>query len=316
MTNSRTASVVAVVCVLALTACTQSGPPNGEPTGTPTPPHTTAVASPGQPEPVSPSPEPEATTPASSTTEPEPTTSATTATARRQVLVYFLIDAPAGFRLVREPQQVSAETPARGAVEAMIAGPDDPDYATPWNPAARVLGISDTAGVITVDLSGEAGTADVGSEVAALMKQQLIYTVTEQLGVEKRVLLHIDGLPAAEVWGVVDWATPEPRGEWSETLLLVGIDTPGEGASVPSPVVVSGRAAVFEATLPWRVLTPEGEVVSEGFAMTSEGMTMAPYQFEVPLPAGEYVIEITEDDPSDGQGGPLDVDTRRITVTG
>lgn len=318
MMRSRLASVVVVVCAL-LTACTPNGPQDGGETLPPPSPQTTAVASPGQtgPAPTSAAPDPTTpTTPTTTSAAPEPTTPATTATAQRQALVYFQMDAPGGARLVRESQQVAAETPARGAIEAMLAGPDDPDYTSPWNPATRVLGISDDGGVIIVDLSAEARTADVGSDFAAMMKQQLIYTVTEHLGTGNKVLLHIDGAPAGELWGAVDWSVPEPRGEWSQVLLFVGIDTPGEGEPVTSPVVVTGQAAVFEATLRWRVLTPEGTVVEEGFAMTSEGNTMAPYQFEVPLPTGEYVIEVTEDDPSDGEGGPLDVDTRSVVVTG
>lgn len=270
---------------------------------------------PGQPSPTSTaSPPPTATpTPTASATA---TPSASVPAASASALVYFLIDAPGGVRLVREPHDVAAGTPARGAVEAMIAGPDDPDYASPWNPATRVLGISDNAGVVTVDLSGEARTADAGSEPAALMKQQLIWTVTEQLGADKNVMLTIDGQPAGELWGVVDWTAPEARTNWLDTLLLVGIDTPADGASVTSPVRVTGQAAVFEATLPWTVYDANDEVVQEGFAMTAEGNTMAPYAFEVTLPPGDYLIEVTEDDPSAGEAGDLDVDDREITVTG
>jgi len=56
----------------------------------------------------------------------------------------------------------------------------------------------------------------------------------------------------------------------------VQIDWPREGATVPSPVRVTGDAAVFEANLPWRV--------------------------------------VAEDDPSGGEGGPLMTDSRTITV--
>lgn len=302
MLGSRALSVSLLTAGLVLSACTPVSPPAGQPTAAPTITTTTTTTT--------------VTTPSASPGSSSPGASPTATTARdAQALVYFQIDGPNGPRLVREPHRVDARTPARGAVEAMIAGPDDPDYRGPWNPGTRVLGISDNADVITVDVSGEARTANVGSAFAVLMKQQLIYTVTEQLGRDKRVLLHIDGAPAGELWGVTEWATPEPRGDWSETLLLVGIDTPAENATVPSPVVVTGQAAVFEATLPWRVRAADGAIVQEGFATTSEGMTLAPYRFDVSLPAGEYMIEVTEDDPSGGEGGPLDVDTRRITVT-
>lgn len=307
MSLVRAASVAVLVGGLVLTGCTPRPPANGGSTPSPTTPSVTTGAptapSTTQPSSVSPS----------STAEP---TSSETAGQRKQALVYFQIDAPNGARLVREPHAVAGGTPARGAVEAMIAGPDDPDYQGPWNPRTRVLGISDSGGVITVDLSADARTANVGSAFASLMKQQLVYTVTEQLGTGKRVMLHIDGEPAGELWGVTDWTSPEPRADWSETLLAVGIDTPAEGASVTSPVAISGQAAVFEATLPWRVLRRDGSTVREGVAMTAEGMTLAPYRFEVTLEPGEYVIEVTEDDPSGGEGGPLDVDSRSFKVAG
>lgn len=306
MSLVRAASVAVLVGGLVLTGCTPGSPANGGSTpsaGVPS----VATDAPTAPPTTQPSVSP------SSTTEP---TSSATAGPRTQALVYFQIDAPNGARLVREPHDVAGGTPARGAVEAMIAGPDDPDYQGPWNPRTRVLGISDSGGVITVDLSAEARTANMGSAFAALMKQQLVYTVTEQLGTGKRVMLHIDGEPAGELWGVTDWTAPEPRADWSETLLAVGIDTPSEGARVTSPVAISGQAAVFEATLPWRVLRRDGSTVREGVAMTAEGMTLAPYRFEVTLEPGDYVIEVTEDDPSGGEGGPLDVDSRSFTVAG
>lgn len=298
--------VAALAAGLLLTGCTTPAQPSASPTGTAMP--TTTPS--------------ESTTPSAlptTTASPSGSASASGTTAPGAVtaaLVYFAIDGPNGARLVREPHDVAAGTPARGAVEAMIAGPDDPDYSSTWNEATRVLGISDNAGVVTVDLSGEARTANAGSEFAALMKQQLIWTVTEQLGADKRVMLHIDGQPAGELWGVVDWTAPEARADWLDTLLLVSIDNPAEGDEVTSPVTISGQAAVFEATLPWRILDADDQVVQQGVTNTAEGQTMAPYSFQVTLPPGEYTVEVTEDDPSAGAGGALDVDDRDFTVTG
>ena len=79
-------------------------------------------------------------------------------------------------------------------------------------------------------------------------------------------------------------------------------------------MTISGDAAAFEANVPWRILDAEGAEVEAGFTMTSEGQTFAPFSFEVELPAGEYVVEISEDDPSDGAAGTPMVDTRSFTV--
>lgn len=264
--------------------------------------------------PASPGPAP---TTASASASVTPTASASgTVALDGTASVYFLVDAPGGIRLARETRGVPAQTPARGAVEAMIAGPQDPDYTSPWNPATRVLGLSESGGVITVDLSSDARTASIGSEGAAAMVHQLIYTVTEAMDASASVRLHIDGAPAGELWGVLEWSDPQPRADWMETRLFVGIDTPTEGAGVTSPVTVSGEAAVYEANLPWRVLTMDGSEVRRGNTMTAEGQTMAPYSFEIDLDPGDYIIEVTEDDPSAGEGRDPHSDTRTITVTG
>lgn len=277
----------ALVPLLALAGCAPV------PTASPTTPATPTAS-------ASPSPSATSTAPT-----PEPTTTA---------LVYFLVEAPNDVVLAREPHDVPAATPALGAVEAMLDTPDDPDYVTTWNPDTRVLGIAVSGDVVTVDLSEDARTANVGSGYASQMASQLVWTVTEVLGVEKGVQLNIAGAPAGELWGVLSWDEPVKRGDASANRLMVGIDTPREGATVTSPVRVVGEAAVYEANLPWRVLSPGGDVVKQGNAMTAEGQTMAPYSFQVDLPPGTYRLEVTEDDPSDGEGGELDVDSRTFTV--
>ena len=93
------------------------------------------------------------------------------------------------------------------------------------------------------------------------------------------------------------------------------IDSPTEGASVTSPVTVSGEAAAFEATVPWRVLDDQGKVVQKGFTNAAEAFTFSPYSFTVELDPGTYTIEVLEDDPSGGEGGTPMKDTRTVTVS-
>jgi len=251
---------------------------------------------------------------ASVTPSPSPTTTPTSAPA--VVPAYFMIDTRNGLRLAREQRTVTGSDPVRAAVETMIAGPIDPDYATTWNPATRVLGTSRVDGAIVVDLSADARTANVGSEGAALMIQQLVYTATGAAGEPASpVLLRIDGKPAGELWGVVSWDAPVTREDPISVRLLVQIDTPAEGATTASPLHVTGEAAVFEAVLHWAVLDAGGVEVSSGVTMTAEGQTFAPYAFEVELTPGAYTVVITEDDPSDGAGGTPMSDSRAVTVT-
>lgn len=288
----------------------------------------------------------EPTTPGETPTTGEPTPSPTTSEPAEPMAVpaYYVVDTRAGLRLAREWHEVT-DDPVAGAVAAMIAGATDPDYATTWDPGTEVLGIDVDDDVVTVDLSEEARTANVGSEGAALMVQQLVCTVAGAMdaagdddgapaegaddgttsadgddtsddgdGSDVRVMLTVEGEPAGELWGTLMWDAPVAPADPLDVRVLVQIDQPAEGAEVDSPVTVSGDAAAFEANVPWRVLDPEGNETAAGFTMTTEGQTFAPYSFTLDLDPGTYTVEISEDDPSGGAGGTPMTDTRTITV--
>jgi hypothetical protein len=55
-------------------------------------------------------------------------------------------------------------------------------------------------------------------------------------------------------------------------------------------------------------------VVASGFTTTAEGQRFAPFAFTVELEPGEYVVRISEDDPSGGEGRPVMTDDRTVTV--
>lgn len=268
-------------------------------------------------DPEAPDPTPSATpseTPSETPSDPPSETPSETPSDSTMSGVYYVVDTRAGLRLARELRAVPEDQAPEAAVAAMIEGATDPDYTTTWNPATEVLGVSDEGGGITVDLSADALTANVGSEGAALMIQQLVYTVTEALDETAGVTLLVDGEPAGELWGVVSWDEPVVRDDPLDVRSLVQIDAPTEGLVTSSPLRVEGEAAVFEATLGWRVLDADGQEVNGGFTMTAEGQTFAPFQFPLVLDPGTYTIEITEDDPSGGEGGTPMTDTRTVTI--
>lgn len=253
----------------------------------------------------------------------EPTTTAPTAEPTQEPTaapsgagVYYQLDTRAGFRLAREAARAGGDDAVRLAVEQMIAGPVDPDYHTPWNPSTTVLGVDTAGGVLSVDLSADARTANVGSEGAVRMVQQLVYTATDAAGdATLPVMLLIEGEPAGELWGTLVWDEPLTREDPLDVRLLVQVDEPQEGATVTSPVTVRGDAAVFEATLLWSVLDAAGAEVLSGVTTTAEGQVFAPYEFTVELQPGEYTVVISESDPSDGEGGVVMTDSKAITVS-
>jgi hypothetical protein len=199
----------------------------------------------------------------------------------------------------------------------MLSAPSGtvPGHRNPW-PAGSALAapVTHADSVVTVDLNARA--AETAPPDPILAVQQLVYTVTGALGTADPVRLLVEGKPVPRLWsdGVVT-GLPIARADPLGIRVLVGIDEPAEGASVTSPVRVTGEAAVFEATLLWEVRR-DGTVVRSGAASTAEGQKFAPYSFSVPLPPGDYEVRVAEDDPSDGAGRPVMTDTRRITVTG
>lgn len=258
------------------------------------------------PGPVPPRPGPG--TPAAPTSGPE--------LAARALPVYYVAETAAGPRLYREFHRVETADPPSDAVREMFAGAIDPDYRTLWPDGTGLRSPVEAAdGVITVDLTGPTAGAQVGSAGAELTVQQLVYTVQAALQSTDPVRILVDGAPVDELFGAVSTADPVRRADPYATRALVQIDAPADGATVRGSLEVTGEAAVFEATLPWEVLR-DGEVVASGFTSTAEGQVFAAFAFTVELAPGDYVVRITEDDPSGGEGRPVLTDDKAITVTG
>lgn len=233
--------------------------------------------------------------------------------------VYYVADTPAGLRLYREFRRVPTTDPASDAVREMLATPIgvDPDYRNLW-PAGTALHapVSVADGVITVDLTEEAlDGSGLGTPAAQAAVHQLLFTVQGALQSTAPVRLLVAGEPVAELWGAVATAEPIPRPDQYAVRSLVQIDSPANRARVGTEVEVTGEAATFEATVPWEV-RQDGEVVQSGFATAAEGQRFSRFSFTVTLEPGEYVVRVTEDDPSGGEGRPPLSDDKQITVTG
>ncbi len=280
-TNARAAAVLLVAGIL--TACTDA------PVSPPVPPTPGSVSTPapGAPE--------------------------------RALPVYYVADTAAGLRLYREFHRVPTADPPSDAVREMLARPTgiDPHYRSAWPPGTQLrTPVTAADGVITVDLGGPVRDgASVGSAAAEMTVQQLVYTVQGALQSTEPVRLLVDGEPVPELWGTVRTADPIKRADAYAVRSLVQIDSPADGASVGRDVVVAGEAAVFEATVPWEVLR-DGKVVQSGAGMSAEGQRFSPFRFTVRLEPGQYVVRVSEDDPSGGAGRPVLTDDKTITVAG
>ena len=229
---------------------------------------------------------------------PEPAAPTSMNAAERALPVYYVAQTAAGPRLQREFHRLPAADPGTAAVREMLAHPTgtDPDYRNLWPVGATLRApVTSTPDAITVDLSV--------APPENLAAQQLVFTVQGALGVTTPVRFLRDGIPLGP---------PVERGDPYALRSLVQIDQPADGTSTTSPLVVTGEAAVFEATLHWSI-AQDGHTVRTG--ATEEGQAFAPFRFTVDLPAGRYVVRISEDDPAGGAGRPVLTDDRTVTVT-
>lgn len=267
-----------------------------------------------------PSAAPTTTAPTTTSSTPQETTGAPTEVVE-DAPIYWVGPSKTSFWLYREFRDVpDLGDPVTSAVAAMTREePLDPDYVNPWQPAERVE-VTRDGDAITVDLSADAfsGT-DVGSELAELALQQLVYTATAAAQSQGPVTVLVDGEPA-EVWGVLEVGEPMERAPLVDVQASTWVIEPEQGETVSNPVHVVGYGTAFEATFSWEVRdAATDDVVQEGF-VTGEGSmgTYGDFEFTLDdLAPGDYVLEVYQGDMSDGESpeGPrMYPDTKEFTV--
>lgn len=318
----RAAGVGAGAVALAVAALGGCGGAPSPSAPTTVPPTTTATT-------AAPSTTTEATPPTTSTTSPttaatSPTASPTTPTYLASMPIYFVGQTQQAFRLYREFRTIrKIDGPISSAVSAMTRlRPLDPDYANPWRPASWVQ-VGQEGKTLTVDLSADAfANRNVGSELAAVAVQQLVYTATAAAHVAGRdatsVVILVDGKPA-DVWGVVHVGAPMSRAPMIDVQAQAWVTAPQQGDVVPAGRVrFTGYGTSFEAVFHWEVTTAAGRRVAHGEAMGGSMGEYGTLEWAVRLAPGSYTVRLATDDPSgDGEhhegAGPA-VDTKSFTV--
>lgn len=247
------------------------------------------------------------------TNEPSPSEQPTNAVA---VPVYYLHDDGQNLRLYREFHKVQA--PADGklkaaVVEMLTAAPQDPDYTSLWPTGTSVLDITVNGTTAVVNLSKEAkGQANAGSQGEMLSVQQLVYTVTATDPSVKKVELQVDGQKVTDLWGHGFGANPAARAPQLDVQGFVWLLSPTQGATVGSPVTLSGIACTFEATVNIQIVQGS-KVVKELNTMAAGGCpTFGKWSISVDLPAGDYLVKALEYSAKDGS--PQYIDDKAITV--
>lgn len=248
--------------------------------------------------------------------EPSPEPSATALPASVTVPVYYLHDDGQSLRLYREFHQT---TPAPGGVLAtaitqmLTAAPEDPDYSSLWPDGTALLGVTVNGDTAVVNLSREAkNQTNAGAQAEERSVQQLVYTVTAADPKVKQVELQVEGQKVTDLWGHGFGANPQGRAPQLDVQGNVWLLTPTQGATVGSPVTLSGIACVFEGTVNIQVVQGS-TVVKELNTMTDGGCPhFGKWSVDVDLPAGDYLVKAFEYSAKDGT--PQYIDDKAITV--
>lgn len=204
-------------------------------------------------------------TTSSSTSSTTTTTPGTTTTAT----VFFVRDelvAAAG-------AEVTPPAVAQGAMEALLAGPDDLESELGMTSAVpdgtRLLGLTITDGTATVDLSSEFASGG-GSLSMQLRVAQVVYTLTSFDTVE-RVTIRLDGADVDAIGGEGVPARGLTPDDARDVTPLVLVTSPLPGEQVSSPVRITGISNTFEATVLYRIVGDDGAVLADGFTTATAG---------------------------------------------
>jgi len=240
----------------------------------------------------------------------EATTGTPTAPAvEGNVYVYYVMDQDNGMRLYREERPNPGMDPVRAALTTMFTQRAvDPDYDSPWPTSTGVVGYSVDGDTATLDLSD---FPEVGAAAEDVAVQQLVYTVTANDTSVKRVELLVGGDTPPS--GHQDWSEPIARSPRMDVQGLIWLLGPTEGATVFSPVQITGYGTAFEATVNWEVRRQgSDEVVAEGFTDAGANGEFSDFSDTVELDPGTYELRAFESSAEDGR--PLNTDSKVFTV--
>ena len=208
------------------------------------------------------------------------------------------------------PQLEPAGATERGALEALLAGPNEaelgasPAMYTLMPEGTRLLGLDlGEGGVATVDLSGEFESG--GSASAKGRLAQVVFTLTQFPSITA-VRFKLDGRP---IMAFSDAALPlEPpvdRSAYTDQLPLVFVDQPAWGGVLGNPAHIAGLANVFEAQFLVRILDAGGSSLAEGPVMATCGTgcwgtfdETFPYAVQATAPGRLQAYELSEVDGS------------------
>lgn len=196
----------------------------------------------------------------------------------------------------------------RAALLQLLAGPTAAEKALGLSsqvPAGtRLRGVTVSANVAVVDFSSQFGSGG-GTLSMSNRLAQVVYTCTQFPGVDA-VRFKLDGTPIDALGGeglIIDHPLTRADSEYSTPAIL--LDSPALGATVRSPVRLSGTSNVFEAAHLVQVFDAAGKLVFSGVAHATSGTgtrgTWSLVAKFAPTKAGRGRIRVFDDSAKDGK---------------
>ena len=240
-------------------------------------------------------------------------TDSTEPATEQEVLVYFVRDE----KLAASARTVTGEGVGAAALEAVLAGPNETESGIGFSNAVpagtEVLGVDIAGGVATVDLNA-AFQSGGGSLSMQLRVAQVVATLTQFDTVES-VTIRIDGDEVDGIGGEGVPASDLDRTDIEDVTPAILLETPAPGATVSSPLTISGTGNTFEATYQWAVLDADGATLVAGFDMATSGTgTRGTFGTDIDLgdATGDITLKLFESSAKDGS--EINVVTIPLTV--
>ncbi|WP_433318971.1 Gmad2 immunoglobulin-like domain-containing protein [Micromonospora sp. CA-269861] len=184
---------------------------------------------------------------------PRPSAASSAGTRRPDPVTIELWYVRAGLLVPTRRTRPATIATSRLALTELAAGPSPAEAATGMTtllPAGvEVTRIADGVATLQVPSLGDAATR-------RLREAQVVWTLTQFPTVRQ---VRLDG------------GSPVDRADYADLLPPIVVTGPIPGERVSSPLVVSGTATVFEATVSVRVLDAAGREVATGFGTASCG---------------------------------------------
>jgi spore germination protein GerM len=230
--------------------------------------------------------------PAPTTTVPPSTTTTIRPPSPMVVAPYFYIDeaghqnrtGPFVFPVARQVEPTVAV--ARTAMEQLFAGPTNaeresvPAISSAIPAGVRILGLTISEDIATVDLSSEFGATDDSATVAQ-RAAQVVFTLSRFDSVAE-VLFRQDGEPVSIQTGDGQLVSrPVGIHDYLEFAGALTIESPVYGGTGDNPMRVTGFGAVFEASFQYALTDDDGLIIEEGLAMTSNGTGWGGFDFTI-----------------------------------